>query len=148
MLTLGKGRAGKGKCELRWDDLVAYGEGLIAVLLPDVADAECGLRLRRLREAFGDRAYMALTLRRRPNDQLRLHDLANLATQMGVATVELASVGNRTSVLPLPHGRGDQARHGSGPDPRERPPKGSRAQDFVDPYGHTDDLRVKSRNFH
>ena len=30
---------------------------------------------------------MALTLRRRPNDQLRLHELANLATQMRVPTV-------------------------------------------------------------
>jgi len=87
LLTLGKGRAGKAKCELHWDDLVAYGEGLIAVLLPDVADAECGLRLRRLREAFGDRAYLALTLCRRPNDQLRLYNLSNLAAQMRVPTV-------------------------------------------------------------
>ena len=37
--------------------------------------------------AFGDRAYMALTLRRRPNDQLRLHELSNLATRCGVRTV-------------------------------------------------------------
>ena len=87
LLTLGKGRAGKAKCELHWDDLVAYGDGLIAVLLPDVADAECGLRLRRLRDAFGDRAYLALTLRRRPNDQLQLHHLSNLAAQMRVPTV-------------------------------------------------------------
>lgn len=87
LLTLGKGRAGKGRCLLHWDDLVAYGEGLIAILLPEAADAECGLQLRRLREAFGDRAYMALTLRRRPNDQLRLYNLSNLATQMRVPTV-------------------------------------------------------------
>ncbi|MGE0767948.1 MAG: error-prone DNA polymerase [Hyphomicrobiaceae bacterium] len=87
LLSLGKKRAGKARCDLRWDDLVTYGEGLIAVLLPDVADAECGLKLRRLRDAFGNRAYMALTLRRRPNDQLRLHDLANLAAQMRVPTV-------------------------------------------------------------
>src|SRR3546814_5158568 len=41
----------------------------------------------RLRDAFGDRAYLALTLRRRPNDQLRIHELSNLATQMRVPTV-------------------------------------------------------------
>ncbi|MGE0148013.1 MAG: error-prone DNA polymerase [Parvibaculaceae bacterium] len=87
LLTLGKGRAGKGRCKLEWPDLIAYGEGLIAILVPDLADEECALRLRRLREAFGDRAYLALTLRRRPNDQLRLHELANLATQMRVASV-------------------------------------------------------------
>lgn len=60
MLSLGKKRAGKGKCDLAWADLVAYGEGLIAVLVPDEADEDCALRLRRLREAYGDRAYMAL----------------------------------------------------------------------------------------
>ena len=38
LLSLGKKRAGKGKCHLDWSDLVAYGEGLIAVLVPDVAD--------------------------------------------------------------------------------------------------------------
>ncbi|TIQ24578.1 PHP domain-containing protein, partial [Mesorhizobium sp.] len=87
LLSLGKGRAGKAKCHLEWDDVVVYGEGLIAVLVPDEADDVCGLRLRRLREAFGDRAYLALSLRRRPNDQLRLYELANLAAAMRVPTV-------------------------------------------------------------
>jgi len=87
LLSLGKGRAGKAECHLEWADLVAYGDGLVAVLVPDSADEECAIRLRRLREAFGDRTYMALSLRRRPNDQLRIHDLANLATVMRVATV-------------------------------------------------------------
>ena len=87
LLSLGKKRAGKGKCDLAWADLVAYGEGLIVVLVPDTADEDCALRLRRLREAFDDRAYMALSLRRRPNDQLRLFELSNLATSMRVRTV-------------------------------------------------------------
>jgi error-prone DNA polymerase len=87
LLTRGKKRGGKARCVLEWADLVAYGEGLIAVLVPDQADEICGVRLRRLRDAFGDRAYMALTLRRRPNDQLRLHDLSNLAARMRVPTV-------------------------------------------------------------
>ena len=87
LLSLGKKRAGKAKCDLAWADLVAYGEGLIAVLVPDEADEDCALRLRRLREAFGDRGYMALSLRRRPNDQLRLFELSNLATSMRVPTI-------------------------------------------------------------
>ncbi|TPL88540.1 error-prone DNA polymerase [Mesorhizobium sp. B2-3-12] len=87
LLSLGKKRGGKAKCILDWADLVAYGEGLLAVLVPDQADECCGLHLRRLRVVFGDRAYVALTLRRRPNDQLRLHDLATLANDVGVATV-------------------------------------------------------------
>ncbi len=87
LLSLGKKRAGKAKCHLDWLDLVAYGDGLIAVLVPDQADETCALHVRRLREAFGDRAYLALTLRRRPNDALRLHELSNLAVRARVPTV-------------------------------------------------------------
>lgn len=87
LLSLGKGRAGKARCHLEWDDLAAYGEGLIAVLVPDLADETCGLRLRRLRDAFGTRAYLGLTLRRRPNDQMRLWELSTLAARLGVPTV-------------------------------------------------------------
>ncbi|MEI2767537.1 MAG: hypothetical protein V9E86_03320 [Nitrosomonas sp.] len=87
LLSLGKGRAGKAKCHLEWSDVVAYGEGLIAVLVPDVADETCAMQLRRLRESFGNRAYIALTLRRRPNDQLRLWELSDMATAVRVPTV-------------------------------------------------------------
>lgn len=87
LLSLGKRRGGKAKCHLDWADLVAYGEGLIAVLVPESADETCALHLRRLQESFGDRAYMALTLRRRPNDQLRLWELSNLAAQMQIPTI-------------------------------------------------------------
>ena len=87
LLSLGKKRGGKAKCILGWDDLVAYGEGLIAILIPDIADETTALRLRRLREAFGDRGYMALTLRRRTNDQMRLWELSNLAAGLKVPEV-------------------------------------------------------------
>jgi len=87
LLSLGKKRGGKAKCRLEWPDLVAFNEGLIAVLVPDVADDICAMQLRRLRGAFGDRAYMALTLRRRPNDQLRLWQLSNMAAEAKVACV-------------------------------------------------------------
>jgi len=87
LLSIGKARAGKERCHLEWPDLEAHGEGLIAVLVPDLADAACATRLRRLKAAFGDRAYLALTLRRRPNDRLRLWELAQLAQAAGVPTV-------------------------------------------------------------
>jgi error-prone DNA polymerase len=87
LLSLGKKRGGKAQCRLEWSDLLAYGDGLIAVLVPDQADDICALMLRRLAEAFGDRAYMALTLRRRPNDGVRLHELSNMATRARVAPI-------------------------------------------------------------
>jgi len=87
LLSIGKKRGGKGRCHLDWSDVVAHGDGLVAILVPELADEECAFRLRRLREGFGDRAYVALSLRRRPNDHLRLHELSHLANRMRVPTV-------------------------------------------------------------
>ncbi|WP_145200276.1 error-prone DNA polymerase [Sphingobium sp. B2] len=87
MLSVGKARAGKGKCELHWDDLADWGEGLLVLLVPDAADDLTGHRLRRVAKLFPGRAYCALTLRRRPRDFLRLHELVNMAAQVGVPTV-------------------------------------------------------------
>lgn len=87
LLSAGKRRGGKGKCHLDWADVEAWQEGLIAVLVPDMVDDMTALHLRRLRDTFGDRAYMALSLRRRPNDAMRLHELNNLAVRMKVPTI-------------------------------------------------------------
>ena len=87
LLSLGKRRAGKARCHLDWSDLKDWSEGLIALLVPDEADEACAANLRRLKATFPAGAYLALTLRRRPGDALRLHDLSNLAVQAGVPTV-------------------------------------------------------------
>jgi len=92
LLTLGKGRAGKGKCDLNWPDVATHGEGLLAILLPDAADADLAARLARLRRDFGDRSYLALTLRRRPGDAVRLRELADLAQAARVPTVATGDV--------------------------------------------------------
>ncbi len=87
LLSLGKTRAGKGGCDLDWEDVEDFHEGLIAVFIPDLADEQCAVRLRRFKALFADRGYMALTLRHRQNDHLRLHELSNLATKHRVPTV-------------------------------------------------------------
>lgn len=87
LITLGKSRGGKNNCILHWDDVVAYQDGMIGILVPDLADDVCAVQLRKMAEVFGDRAYLSLCLRRRPNDQLRLHELSNLATKFRVRTV-------------------------------------------------------------
>ncbi len=92
LLTLGKGRAGKGLCRLDPDDLARGGEGLIAMLLPDAPDDALAARLTRLRADFGDRAYCALTLRRRPADAVWLQGLADMAARAGVAAVATGDV--------------------------------------------------------
>ena len=87
LLTLGKRRAGKGGCRLRWDDLAEYGAGLLAVLVPDAAGEALAADLDRLRAHFPDRAWLALTRRFRPREHARLAALAALAQAAGVPTV-------------------------------------------------------------
>ena len=92
LLTVGKARAGKGKCELHWHDVATWHEGLLAILVPDEADATNAHALRELARVFGDRAYQALTLRRRADDQLRIHDLDTQASAAGVRSVATGDV--------------------------------------------------------
>ncbi|MGR9207512.1 error-prone DNA polymerase (plasmid) [Rhizobium leguminosarum] len=87
LITLGKSRGGKNNCILHWDDIIAYAEGMIGILVPDLPNDACGIQLRKMAEVFGDRAYMSLCLRRRQNDQLRLHEISNLAARFKVKTV-------------------------------------------------------------
>ncbi|MBX5227554.1 error-prone DNA polymerase [Rhizobium sp. NLR9b] len=87
LLTLGKGRGGKANCILHLDDVALYAAGLVGVLVPDMPDDTCAVQLRKMAEVFGDRAYVSLCLRRRPNDQLRLHELSSLAVKHRVKTV-------------------------------------------------------------
>ena len=86
LLTVGKRRAGKGGCRLGWDDLETWGEGWIAVLVPDGLTA-ARRNLVHLVEVFGDDAHLALTLHRRPRDQMRLHQLCEAARAAAVRTV-------------------------------------------------------------
>lgn len=87
LLTLGKSRAGKGKCQIDWKDVEDFSEGLVAIYLPDDPDDQCGLNLKRFKAIFAERAYVALTLRRRQGDHVRLLALSNLAARVRVPTV-------------------------------------------------------------
>ncbi|HWU79638.1 MAG TPA: error-prone DNA polymerase, partial [Caulobacter sp.] len=87
MLSLGKSRGGKGQCDLDHADLAAHAEGLIAILVPDEPDDLCAQQLARLSSIFGPDAHVALTLRRRPGDALRLYALERLAASAGVTPV-------------------------------------------------------------
>ncbi|MGE0418221.1 MAG: error-prone DNA polymerase [Acetobacteraceae bacterium] len=83
LLTLGKARAGKGACELHWHDLDTAADGLLGILCDSVTPETVG----RLKEIFADRAHVALTARRRPNEAVRLHRLEAMASAADVPTV-------------------------------------------------------------
>lgn len=92
LLTLGKARGGPGACELSWRDLAAQAEGLLGILLPGAPDEDLPLLLQRHRTLFGDRAYLALTLLRRPGDAVRLRMLEDAAQATGVGAVVTGDV--------------------------------------------------------
>ncbi|QNA83778.1 DNA polymerase III subunit alpha [Sphingomonas sp. So64.6b] len=92
LLSIGKGRAGKGACHLDWSDVEDWNEGLIALLAPDRADATTEAALARTARIFGDRAYLALSIRRQPRDAVRLRDLAAMAAAARVPTVATGDV--------------------------------------------------------
>ena len=59
-------------------------------------------------------------------------------------SADLASVGSREAAFPLPAGRGDEFHHGSpAPDPHGMP----KLHKMADPYGHIQEIRVKTRDF-
>ncbi len=96
LLSIGKQRAGKGRCDLARADLAEWSEGLLAILVPpaDLSPdtASFARDLDQLHALFGDRGYCALTLQRRPNDQARLARIAGLARAARVAAVVTGDV--------------------------------------------------------
>jgi error-prone DNA polymerase len=92
LLTIGKGRAGKGRCQLSMRDVEEWNEGLIAVLITHDPEPALAENLSRLKTAFGDRAYCGLTRRFRPNDAAKLHAISETARTAGVPTVVIGDV--------------------------------------------------------
>ncbi|QCB39265.1 DNA polymerase III subunit alpha [Sphingobium sp. PAMC28499] len=92
LLSVGKARGGKGRCLLDWADLAHHAEGLIAILVPDLADNETLTNLMELRDLFGPRGYLALSLRRRPDDATRLYELDAMARKVGVRAVATGDI--------------------------------------------------------
>ena len=87
LLSLGKARGGKGNCLIDFADVAEHADGMIGMLVPDEADETYAVQLRKMAELFGDRAYVSLSLRRRPNDRMRLHGIAAMAARFRVRTV-------------------------------------------------------------
>ncbi len=92
LLSLGKARGGKGRCWLDWSDVVSHADGLVAILLPGEADERLRADLGELRDVFGRDGHLALSLRRRPGDALRLGALDALGSAAGVRRVAVGDI--------------------------------------------------------
>jgi error-prone DNA polymerase len=97
LLTIGKGRVDrkkgeKGQCFLHWEDVAAWGDGLVAALVPDEADRATEIALAQMADIFGERGHLALAHRRRPGEAARLHALDVMARRYGVRSLATGDV--------------------------------------------------------
>jgi error-prone DNA polymerase len=92
LLSVGKGRSGKGQCQLGWNDVEAWQAGLLAVLVTEEPDERFAGDLAKIKSIFADRAYCTLTRRFRPNDAQCLEDIAATAWHTRVPTVVTGDV--------------------------------------------------------
>ncbi len=89
LLTVGKMRAAKGECDLRFDDLAKYSEGLLCIVIADEAPGvEFEQVVHRLRDLFdADRLSLGACLTYGPEDTDRLHRVLDIATRLRVPLV-------------------------------------------------------------
>jgi error-prone DNA polymerase len=92
LLTIGKTRAGKGKCTLTFKDVTAWCDGLIGILVTDKPHETLTEELGKFRTAFRDRAYCGLTRRFRPKDAAYMEAINQLASRARVPTVVIGDI--------------------------------------------------------
>ncbi len=86
LITLGRRRSGKGRYELRWDDLDDGMPGCLALLVPPslASGQDCEAQARALAERFAGRAWIAAELLCGANDRAHLDGLRGLAAVSGM----------------------------------------------------------------
>ena len=94
LLTIGKRRAEKGKCDLAIHDLIEHQRGLIAIAVPPaVPDEHCIQALHGLRRAFDDdRLSIALSRAFDQGDDRRIERIAALADHVRVPLVVTGNI--------------------------------------------------------
>jgi len=84
LLTVGRRRAEKGKCQLNLEDIAGHSEGLIAGVVPGDVHP--------YRDIFGDRAYLLAELLKGPDDVGLLDSLVALSKQTRLPLVAAGDV--------------------------------------------------------
>ncbi|WP_294252899.1 error-prone DNA polymerase [uncultured Sphingomonas sp.] len=97
LLSIGKARADaqhgeKGQCFLHWEDVAGHADGLVAALVPGMADAGDPAALRWMSDVFGERGHVTLTRHRRPQEAVRLHALTEAAAAHGLTPLATGDV--------------------------------------------------------
>jgi error-prone DNA polymerase len=88
LLTRGKRRTTKGKCELRFADLLEKGEGSVLILTGDITKNQADA----LKKAFGDDVYLGIAPRYDGQDKARFETRVQMAGRFGLAPVAIGDV--------------------------------------------------------
>ncbi len=97
VLTLAKGRVGKGEALLHFADVLEFGDGMELLIHPPLgAEIKGGAndwlrKVRRLTRRFGTAVSLVLSPRYEGQDALRFDRLATLADRLGIPTVASAT---------------------------------------------------------
>ncbi|MEM7696679.1 MAG: error-prone DNA polymerase [Pseudomonadota bacterium] len=96
LLTTGNLRGEKGDCRLKLSDLEAWGEGLLAAIIPGDCPDEVALAAERLRPVCRGPLRLVLTIQYGPQEARRLATYVQLAKTLGLKPM--------ASLQPLYHG--------------------------------------------
>lgn len=97
LLTLGKRRAEKGQCHLCYADLLAWGEGMILIALPQAPSFQRGAgaafqQIRQLTRRYPGFTFLGAAPRYDGQDQTHFAALAKLAQRAGLPMVAVGDV--------------------------------------------------------
>jgi error-prone DNA polymerase len=96
LISDGRLRSPKGECSVRWKEVCAYAEGLLALWGGEkgsiTAKPDPLFVARNLRDAFGDRLYALVTRHFEPADVRRERRLRERAVRYGIPTVAAVEV--------------------------------------------------------
>lgn len=121
LISRGRLRCDKGSCQLGWDDIAEFNEGIVAAVLPATGSREKGpggdslarfLRTK-FRDVFGDRSYLLCELHRGVDDAARVDGLRHLSLRTDVPLVAAGGVHYHTAERMLMHDCVTAIRHGT-----------------------------------
>lgn len=94
LISRGRRRAKKGKCELRFDDVAELSDGIIAGMIPSLDPSQSLSRFLRtdFRDTFGDRAHLLCEVHRGVDDGLAIERLRKLSIGSDVPLVAAGNV--------------------------------------------------------
>ncbi len=115
LISRGRMRSPKGSCDLSWDDVVEFSEGIIAGVIPDISHQESLSRFlaTKFREVFADRGYLLCELHCGVDDAARVDLLGRLSHSSGVPLVAAGGVHYHTADRMLMHDCVTAIRHGT-----------------------------------